>query len=114
MNCREDEAAIHGRIAMRMSGKAHKRCLYGRGRFILFHYRYLMETITTAQIQERLAACIRQSGMTQRELAQKLNVTQQCISAYVTGKKLPAPDTLANLCKLLDVEADYILCLKKY
>ena len=52
--------------------------------------------------------------MTQRELAQKLNVTQQCISAYVTGKKLPALDTLANLCALLDVEADYILCLKKY
>ena len=73
-----------------------------------------METITTEQIHEKLAACIRQSGMTQRELAQKLNVTQQCISAYVTGKKLPALDTLANLCALLDVEADYILCLKKY
>ena len=73
-----------------------------------------METITTAQIQERLAACIRQSGMTQRELAPKLHVTQQCISAYATVTKLPAPDTLANLCQLLDVEADYILCLKKY
>lgn len=73
-----------------------------------------METITTEQIQKKLSEYIRQSGMTQRELAQKLHVTQQCISAYVTGKKLPALDTLANLCALLDIDANDMLCLKRY
>ncbi len=68
--------------------------------------------ITLQQIQARLAESIKQSGMTQTAIAKNLGVSQQTISHYVKGNKLPALDTLANLCKLLDVEPAYILCLK--
>lgn len=68
--------------------------------------------ITLQQIQARLAESIKQSGMTQTAIANNLGVSQQTISHYVKGNKLPALDTLANLCKLLDVEPAYILCLK--
>ena len=66
--------------------------------------------ITLEQIQTRLAETIKQSGMSQSELARRLGVKHTQISCYVHGKKMPALDTFANLCKLLDVETDYILC----
>ncbi len=66
--------------------------------------------ITLEQIQKRLAEAIKQSGMSQSELARRLGVKHTQISCYVHGKKMPALDTFANLCKLLDVETDYILC----
>ncbi len=66
--------------------------------------------ITLEQIQTRLAEAIKQSGMSQSELARRLGVKHTQISCYVHGKKMPALDTFANLCKILDVETDYILC----
>ncbi len=66
--------------------------------------------ITLEQIQTRLAETIKQSGMSQSESARRLGVKHTQISCYIHGKKMPALDTFANLCKLLDVETDYILC----
>lgn len=66
--------------------------------------------ITIEQIQTRLADCIKRSGMSQTEIANKIGVCQQAVSSYVHGKKMPALDTLANLCKILDVDTNYILC----
>ena len=66
--------------------------------------------ITLEQIQKRIAEAIKQSGMSQSEIARRLGVKHPQISCYVHGKKMPAPDTFANLCKLLDVDADYIPC----
>lgn len=66
--------------------------------------------ITINQIQLRIAEAIKQSGMSQSEIAKKIGVCHQAISAYITGRSMPALDTLANLCKLLDVDANYILC----
>lgn len=66
--------------------------------------------ITLEQIQKRLAEAIKQSGMTQTAIAKELNVRQQTISCYINGSKMPALDTLANLCKLLDLDTSYILC----
>ena len=66
--------------------------------------------ITVEQIRERIIEAIKNSGMTQNEIARKLNISHVQISCYIHGKKLPALDTLANLCKILDVDANYILC----
>ncbi|MCI8499322.1 MAG: helix-turn-helix transcriptional regulator [Clostridia bacterium] len=68
--------------------------------------------ITLEQIQKRLAEAIKQSGLSQSEIARRLGIKHPQISCYVHGKKLPALDTLANLCKILDVDANYILCLE--
>lgn len=66
--------------------------------------------ITLEQIQKRLTESIKQSGMTQSALAEKLKISQSSIAHYLRGDILPALDTLANLCKILDVDANYILC----
>ncbi|MDE6294384.1 MAG: helix-turn-helix domain-containing protein [Clostridiales bacterium] len=66
--------------------------------------------ITSEQIHARLAEAIRQSGMTQTAIAKALNITQSAVAHYIKGDIFPALDTLANLCKLLDVDTNYILC----
>lgn len=67
--------------------------------------------VTLEQIHAKIAEAIQQSGMTQTAIAKILNVRQQTISHYVKGDKLPALDTFANLCAVLDVDPAYILCL---
>lgn len=66
--------------------------------------------IMLKQIQERLAEAITGSGMTQTAIAKQLNINSTQICSYVKGRKMPALDTLANLCKLLDIDTNYILC----
>ena len=67
--------------------------------------------IMLVQIQERIAEAIRKSGLSQTEIASRLGIKQTQISCYLHGKKLPALDTFANLCEVLDVDPAYILCL---
>ena len=66
--------------------------------------------ISIEQIHERLAEAIKQSGLSQTEIAARLRIRQSNVSHYIKGDKMPALDTLANLCKLLDVDTNYILC----
>lgn len=68
--------------------------------------------ITLNQIQKKLAEAIKYSGMSQSEIARQLGIHHSQISCYIHGKKLPALDTLANLCKILDIDANDILCLR--
>lgn len=69
--------------------------------------------ITLKQIQEKIIESIKYSGLKQSELAEKINVSQSAIAHYKKGDKLPALDTLANLCKVLDIDANEILCITK-
>ena len=67
--------------------------------------------ITLAQIQNRLSEAIEKSGMTQKEIAERIGVSRSQISCYLHNKKMPALDTFANLCKVLDLDANDILCI---
>lgn len=66
------------------------------------------------QIRIRLQEAIRQSGLTQTELAKRLNIYQSAVGQYLSGRAMPALDTFANLCTVLDVEPAYILCVGEY
>jgi len=69
--------------------------------------------VTAEEISKKITEAIRQSGITQQELASKIGVTQQQISGYLHGKNLPAPDTLSRLCSVLDLDANEILCVER-
>lgn len=69
--------------------------------------------ITLEKIQIRLVEAIKQSGMSQTEIAHKVGVTQSCIAHYIKGDIVPSIDTFANLCEVLDIDPYYILCLTK-
>lgn len=66
------------------------------------------------QIQIRLRECIKNSHYSQKEIAVAVDVSPQTISKYMRQNVFPALDTLAKLCKLLDVKSDYILGLCDY
>ncbi|MCI9518673.1 MAG: helix-turn-helix transcriptional regulator [Clostridia bacterium] len=70
--------------------------------------------IMLEQIRQRITETIKQSELTQTELARRLGVGQQTISEYIRGKSMPALDTFANLCAILDVDANDILCINEY
>lgn len=65
------------------------------------------------QIRKKLQDAIKQSGMTQSELAKQVGVCHQAIGQYLYQNKMPALDTFANLCAVLDLDANEILCLPK-
>ena len=69
--------------------------------------------IQLEQIRINLQKAIRQSGMTQTELAKKLNIYQSAVGQYLSGRSMPALDTFANLCKVLDLDPAEILCLNE-
>ena len=68
--------------------------------------------ITLDRIRKNLVEAIRQSGLTQNEIAKKLGTSQQAIGQYVSGRAMPALDTFANLCVVLDIDPADILCTK--
>lgn len=53
-----------------------------------------------------------QNGLTQAQVAQKLDVTKSVISAYETGLRLPSYDILINISKIFKVSTDYLLGLE--
>ena len=66
--------------------------------------------ITIEQIRIKLIEAIKQSGMTQTELAKQIGVCHQAIGQYLYQNKMPALDTFANLCVVLDIDPADILC----
>lgn len=68
--------------------------------------------ITLQVIQKNIAKAIVQSGLSQAEIGKRVGVSQQTVSHYVKGDKLPALDTFANLCLALDVNPNDILSEK--
>jgi len=70
--------------------------------------------ITFEHIRTKIQEAIIQSGLTQTELARRLGIKQSQISCYVHGKKMPSLDTFANLCAVLELDANDILCLSEY
>lgn len=68
-----------------------------------------MKEVNLQNIQNRLRAAIKESGIQQKEIARLIGVSAQTVSKYMKADIFPALDTLAKLCIVLDVSADYIL-----
>ena len=62
------------------------------------------------QIRKNLVSAIRESGLSQTEIARRLNIKQPTVGQYISGRAMPALDTFANLCIILDIDPADILC----
>ena len=58
---------------------------------------------------ERLAALRKERGMSQEELAEKLQLTRQTISKWETGASTPDLELLIQLAEVFDVSVDFLL-----
>ena len=60
----------------------------------------------------RLKQARKEKGFTQKQAAEKLGVTQQTWQQFEAGKYDLKMSTIYNICKLLDISADWLLGLK--
>ena len=49
-------------------------------------------------------------GLTQMQLADKLNITDRAVSKWETGKALPDTSIMLELCRLLEITVNDLLC----
>jgi len=56
--------------------------------------------------EERLS-----KNLTQKELAEKMGITQDSISLWEGGKRVPDTQYVIMLCKILEISSDYLLGL---
>lgn len=68
--------------------------------------------IEIKDIQKRLREEIKNCGLTQKEIAERVGVNPSTISKYLKQDKFPAIDTFANICEVIGASADEILGLK--
>lgn len=69
--------------------------------------------INIKKIQSKIKDAIMNCGLTQTALANKLNISQSAVAHYLKGDIMPALDTFANLCAVLDLDANEILCINE-
>ena len=62
-----------------------------------------------SEISKRLMKFRRDSGLSQEEVAEKLNVSRQTVSKWETGQSTPDFDKIAPLCELYGVTTDELL-----
>lgn len=63
------------------------------------------------KFHERLALELKNSGLTQKQLAEKLKIDNSNVTKWKKGENSPSLDVFYELCILLDVSADYLLGL---
>jgi transcriptional regulator with XRE-family HTH domain len=58
---------------------------------------------------ERVTALMNSLGLSQKELAAKVGVTESAMSYYVKGARTPRSDVLTRMAKELETTTDYLL-----
>jgi len=56
-----------------------------------------------------IAGCRKEKGLTQAQLAEKLNITDRAVSKWETGKCMPDSSIMLELCNILDVTVNELL-----
>ena len=61
------------------------------------------------KLEEKLASLRKAKGLSQLQLAEKMNVSRQAISRWEVGAAVPSTDNLKYLGRLYDVPLEYLL-----
>ena len=61
-----------------------------------------------ATLGERLKELLTKKGMTQHDLAQRVECTEASISHYIKGDRIPRSSVLARIAIALDTTSDYL------
>ena len=62
------------------------------------------------KIGKFIADCRKKTNLTQMQLAEKLNITDRAISKWETGKSLPDSSIMLELCDILCISVNDLLC----
>ena len=58
---------------------------------------------------DRVSLLLEQQGISQREIAGILGITEATISRYIKGEREPKPEMIANIATILKTTSDYLL-----
>ena len=64
---------------------------------------------TTEIFISRLDQARKEKGLTQRELANKVGVTEVSMSRYINGTRVPSGPIVVNIAKALGISVDYLV-----
>jgi transcriptional regulator with XRE-family HTH domain len=78
-------------------------CLVGLGGIIIFNNIF----------GNKLKALRLKTGLTQAQLARRLNISASTVGMYEQGRREPDNDTLSKLCLILNTSVDYLLGINK-
>ena len=63
---------------------------------------------------DRIKALRESRGLTQAELARRMNMTRNGINSWEQGLSMPSPQSLVDLARLFSVSTDYLLGVEKH
>ncbi len=61
----------------------------------------------------KISKILRNRTMTQKELADRLNISEGQLSRYISGDREPKADMIANIATALSTTSDYLLGIEK-
>lgn len=62
------------------------------------------------KIGKFIAKCRKKENLTQMQLAEKLNITDRAVSKWETGKAMPDSSIMLELCDILKISVNDLLC----
>ena len=61
----------------------------------------------------RISEMLEKRNMSQRKLAERIHITEQQLSRYISGNREPKPETVANMATALQTTSDYLLGIEE-
>ncbi|MEG0919188.1 MAG: helix-turn-helix transcriptional regulator [Anaerovoracaceae bacterium] len=61
------------------------------------------------ELGKRISEALKRSNTQQKELAERIGITEGVMSRYISGDREPKPDMLANIATALNTTSDYLL-----
>ncbi len=65
------------------------------------------------ELGARIAAALKEQKLQQKELAERIGITEAVISRYISGSRDPKPEMLANIATALHTTSDYLLGIEQ-
>lgn len=73
-----------------------------------------MRKIKNDIIKQRLNYEIDNSSLKKKEIAGLVGISQSTLSDYKHSKKMPSLETFANICEVLNLDANYVLGIRDF
>lgn len=61
------------------------------------------------ELGERIYEMLQKQGLQQKELAERIGITETAMSRYISGTREPKPGVIANMATALHTTSDYLL-----
>lgn len=65
--------------------------------------------ITSKEIGKKIANIIKSKGITQRELAEQINISESTLSRYIKGERMPKLEILYSIAEALNISIDALI-----